>query len=187
MDNEILWLLVLFLVLNFTLVQAGSLAIKWKFRKSKKPWKTDEEILNHEKAIKEHLAVQGKDYDLMQGLAKAIVRRDWNKLEKIRETTDHWGSFVHAVGQTVLIVFIANAYSNENLKLLVVTAIFFVWRSVNYRSERQEQFQTVILSRLHMAQPTAEEDFFKTEHLYDPGMHTRVWELVNKAAKKGEP
>jgi len=70
------------------------------------------------------------------------------------------------------------AYGENDVKLFVLLALVFLWRSINYWSEKREQMQTLTLLRLHMTHPSAVDDFFRSEHCYE--LTGRAYDILKR-------
>lgn len=180
MNSEPLWILLQVFLFIWALVGIVNLAIKWRLWRSRKKWESDEQILARYRKIKEIEESEGSAFDLWKKASAAIARRDWNKNKQTLEVTNHWARFSQWAGQLVVLYFAYEAYNRDDLKLLLLLAVLFLWRSFNYRGDMRLQLHILTLAALHMANPTAEDDFFGSEHCYNSDIHTRVWELLDK-------
>jgi hypothetical protein len=175
-----LWPLVVVFGVNWALIIIAKFGVKWSFWRNRKKWETDEQLLSRYKEIRKDVESRGKSFDLEHELAAAIVRRDWSKLKEGLELQNSWAAFIQWASQLVLIGFAGKAYVDDDANLFILLALFLLWRSVAYRFDQNQQLHELIMTRLHWMAPTAESDFFKSEHCYDFGKDHRAWELLRK-------
>jgi hypothetical protein len=148
-------------------------------KKKKKP-QTDTELLAEYRFLKEHREREGKSFDLEQELCMAFARRAKAEAEKKVNRKLLWGEIVYYVIQVGILGLV---YINwDDLKLVVVLLLVFIWRSMNRKIGLLEFNQMLMTARLHWAHPTAEWDFFHSEHCFDFETGERVRELIRKDA-----
>ncbi len=180
MSDEAFWPLLAVFIVAWVLTAIASLAIKWKLWRRRKQWETDEQILGRYKQIKKAHESDGESFDLRHEISASIARRNWEEDKEKLEAMNNWAPFVQSGSQLVAVYFAYSAYSEDDLKLFILMALLFMWRSINYRGGRRESVQILTMAKLHMADPTAEERFFESDHCYTSQIRDRVSELLRK-------
>lgn len=179
-SGDLFWALLWIFLFYWALEGVSRLAIKWTLKRDKRKWESDDELLIRHKRIKETLESQGEAFDIRREISAAIAKQDWQMSERARDLAIAWAPFLQWAGQLVIVYFAYQAYEANEIGLLLVLLFVFLWRSINYRHEKQRMLQTVVLARLHVANPNAEQDFFNSEHCYDSGIRDRVYDILKK-------
>jgi hypothetical protein len=109
-----------------------------------------------------------------------MAHRDWSKAKKALESAALWSAFVQWATQLLIVYFAYQAYVDDDLKLCVLLALLFVWRSIMYHLGQIQQSHQLIMTKLHWINPTTKSDFFKSEHCYDSVKDDRAWKLLKE-------
>jgi hypothetical protein len=180
MKQSPLWPIVVVFGASWALNIVAQLGVKWSLWRNRKKWESDEHLLFRYKEQRRDFEERGEAFDLWRKLAAAIARRDWSKAKKTLELAALWNAFIHWVTQLIILYFAYEAYGDDDLKLLVLLGLLFLWRSMVYHLSLSQRSHELIMAKLHWMNPTAESDFFKSEHCYDLAKDDRAWKLLKE-------
>jgi hypothetical protein len=152
--------------------------------KTKNKPESDETILEH--CICRDAAIRaaggrlpnGKLYlGLNHDLGTALAERDYKAAKRKSARHQAWHVWIHRAIQIGIAVYVYINWDNLSPKMFLLLLGIFLWRSINsnFYNIRFLQAQTIELHT--MAHPTAIEDFFDSEHCYNPV--GRAWDLLH--------
>ena len=203
MNDDTLWILAKIASCWIATTFVFNLFVQWRHSRAKKAakkkgeWASDETVFERVKYYKQRgIGGLSADTDLSTALDRALAREDYDKQESLRTVSQKWSPALQWLLQLPVVYYAYQAYGSDNVKLFVLLALLFLWRSLKYWNDVRTIVQLRILELLHMAHPTAKKDFFESDHCVRSHMDLfdRSYKLLKadgyydeKKAKADEP
>ena len=134
MIDDTLWILAKIVLCWIGTSFAFNFFVQWRRHRAKKvaekkgEWPIDGKVLERVKYYKQTGLIPAET-DLNTALDRALAREDYDKQELLRAVSLKWSPHLQLLLQVPVAYYAYEAYGSDNLKLFVLLALLFLWRS----------------------------------------------------------